>query len=62
MIDLHPPAWRKSTRCNEAGCVEVALGEHAMMRDSKLTDSPVLIFDRDSWHAFLAGARDGEFD
>jgi hypothetical protein len=62
MIELNPPAWRKSTRCNESACVEVALGESAMMRDSKLTDSPVLTFDRESWTAFVAGARAGEFD
>jgi hypothetical protein len=32
------------------------------MRDSKLDDSPILRFDRDSWAAFVAGVRAGEFD
>lgn len=57
------PVWRRSTRCSESGCVEVAsTGAGSMMRDSKLDESPVLRFDRDSWDAFVAGVRHGEFD
>ena len=57
------PAWRRSTWCSESGCVEVAsTGTGSLMRDSKLDDSPVLRFDRDSWAAFVAGVRAGEFD
>jgi len=33
-----------------------------MMRDSKLDESPILEFDGDSWAAFVAGIRAGEFD
>ena len=57
------PSWRRSTRCSESGCVEVAsTGAGSMMRDSKLDQSPILEFDADSWAAFVAGVRAGEFD
>ena len=58
-----PPDWRRSTRCGESGCVEVAFVEGgSLVRDSKLNDSPVLTFGHESWSAFLAGVRAGEFD
>jgi hypothetical protein len=58
-----PPKWRRSTRCGESGCVEVAfMGRDFLVRDSKIEDSPVLSFDRGSWTAFVAGVRAGEFD
>ncbi len=60
-------AWRKSSYSGGTGgnCVEVAAlsdGGRAL-RDSKLGEtSPVLRFTASEWAAFLAGARDGEFD
>jgi Domain of unknown function (DUF397) len=45
-------------------CVEVASlpdGEIGV-RDSKDPGGPVLRFTADEWHAFLGGARKGEFD
>ena len=45
-------------------CLEVASlpdGEIGV-RDSKDPDGAVLRFTRDEWHAFLGGARNGEFD
>jgi hypothetical protein len=58
-----PPKWRRSTRCGESACVEVAfIGRDFLVRDSKIDDSPVLSFDRGSWTAFVAGVRAGEFD
>ena len=57
------PVWRRSTRCSESGCVEVASTRSgSMMRDSKLDESPILEFDRDSWAAFVAAIQAGEFD
>lgn len=57
--------WRKSTYSNGLGnCVEVdtSTGEHRV-RDSKLGEaSPVLTFTRDEWAAFVAGAKDGQFE
>ena len=55
--------WRKSTRCESSGCVEVAFIENAVaVRDSKVDDSPMLSFSVDSWRAFLDGLRSGEFE
>jgi len=36
--------------------------EAIAVRDSKDTSGPVLVFTRDEWDAFVAGAKDGEFD
>jgi hypothetical protein len=61
-----PLIWRKSSYSGGTGgnCVEVARlanGGRAV-RDSKQPDGPVLRFTPTEWAAFLAGARDGEFD
>lgn len=64
--DLARAVWRKSTRSgggNDSNCIEVAdLGTAVAVRDSKHPTGPVLIFTPDEWHAFLDGAKDGEFD
>jgi Domain of unknown function (DUF397) len=58
-------AWRKSRRSGQLGnCVETAVldsGDIAM-RNSRYPDGPALIFTRDEMAAFLAGAKNGEFD
>jgi Domain of unknown function (DUF397) len=64
-IDLTEARWRKSTRSGAYGdnCVEVAFVDGAIaVRDSKDTLGPVLVFTRGEWDAFVAGAKDGEFD
>lgn len=57
--------WRKSKRSGCVGnCVEAAAldsGEVAL-RNSRDPNGPALIFSRDEMAAFLAGAKDGEFD
>ncbi|HEX8934461.1 MAG TPA: DUF397 domain-containing protein [Pseudonocardiaceae bacterium] len=57
--------WRKSRHSGQLGnCVETAAlsaGEIAM-RNSRDPGGPALIFSRDEMVAFLAGAKDGEFD
>jgi hypothetical protein len=62
--DFVHAAWRKSTRSNNGGqCVEVAsAGDSIGLRDSKRPHEAVLILSKDSWSAFVAGVRDGEFD
>lgn len=62
-VDLSRAHWKKSSRSSGNGqCVEVADLVHAVaMRDSKDPDGPALVFDRDGWMRFLAGARDGAF-
>jgi hypothetical protein len=32
------------------------------VRDDKASDGPVLTFSTEEWRAFVAGAKDGEFD
>jgi hypothetical protein len=57
--------WRKSSYSNPNGeCVEVAAlpaGEVAV-RNSRYPGGPVLVYTRAEIAAFLAGAKDGEFD
>jgi hypothetical protein len=55
--------WRRSSRCSNAGCVEVAadvVGVH--IRDSKDPDGCVLTFTRLNWNTFLADVKAGTFD
>ncbi|HEX6682839.1 MAG TPA: DUF397 domain-containing protein [Candidatus Limnocylindrales bacterium] len=64
-IDLTGVQWRKSRRSGAYGdnCVEVAFVDDAIaVRDSKDTMGSVLVFTRGEWDAFVAGAKDGEFD
>lgn len=63
--DLRDAQWRKASYSNTQGgnCVEVAdLGTQVVVRDSKDPDGPTLRFTRAEWEAFIAGAKDGEFD
>jgi hypothetical protein len=66
MTDLTGAVWRKSTRSggNGGNCVEVAdnLPAVVAVRDSKDPDGPKLTFTRDTWTAFVTGAKDGAFD
>lgn len=59
--------WVKSSRSGPAGhCVEVAMNpaieDVLFVRNSNNRSGPVVSFTADEWRAFLAGARDGEFD
>ena len=58
------PAWRKATLSVANGaCVEVAnVGTMIAIRDSKDPEGPVLRYTAAEWHAFLDGAKRGEFD
>jgi hypothetical protein len=57
-------AWRKSSASAGSGdCVEVAFAEDGVLvRHSRDQAGPVLAFTHSEWKAFLAGARNGEFD
>ncbi|MFY1671151.1 DUF397 domain-containing protein [Plantactinospora sp. WMMB334] len=61
-------AWHISTKsasnggsCVEAGPVLDGSGRIAV-RHSKAPQAAVIVYTREEWDAFLAGARDGEFD
>jgi hypothetical protein len=59
------PVWVKSSLSFANGnCVEVADlgGGNVGVRNSRDRKGPSLVFTRDEWHAFLGGARNGEFD
>ena len=62
---LEHPTWRKSRHSNPSGnCVEIAAldGGAIAIRNSRHPDGPALICERADFAAFLAGARDGDFD
>ena len=63
-MDLSRAVWRKSAASQGKGeCVEVAvLGDAVAVRDGKHPGGPALLFTPAEWDAFLAGAKDGEFD
>jgi Domain of unknown function (DUF397) len=55
--------WRKSSKSNPNECVEVAfVDKSVVLRHSLDPTGPVLTFTLGEWAAFLAGAREGEFD
>jgi len=59
------PAFRKSSFSGSVNhaCVEVAfVVAEVLLRDSKDPDGPVLHFTPQEWAAFIAGAKDGQFD
>lgn len=58
-------SWFKSTYSggNGGSCVEVrGTGETVEVRDTKDRQGPALAFTPEEWRAFIAGAKDGEFD
>ncbi|WP_261566816.1 DUF397 domain-containing protein [Frankia gtarii] len=63
-MDLSGAEWRKSSHsATQTNCVEIArVAGVVAVRDSKDPDGPVLVFTPSEWAAFLAGARDGEFN
>ncbi|WP_101385790.1 DUF397 domain-containing protein [Streptomyces sp. TLI_146] len=58
-------AWVKSSHSNGDGsCVEVAVlaGGGMAVRNSRFPEGPALVFTAREAEAFVAGAREGEFD
>jgi uncharacterized protein YcsI (UPF0317 family) len=64
--DVNRARWRKSTFSNLNGnCVEIGrlLPDHIGIRDTKDNgNGPVLVFTQAEWSAFIAGAKEGQFD
>ena len=66
--DLPQIQWRTSTKsasnggqCVEAGSLADGSGRVAV-RHSQHPEGSIIIYTREEWTAFLAGAKDGEFD
>ncbi|SDN05222.1 DUF397 domain-containing protein [Allokutzneria albata] len=58
--------WQQAAACTSAGdnCVQWARSPAGMtgIRDGALASSPVLVFTREEWGAFVAAIRRGEVD
>jgi hypothetical protein len=64
-VNLDGAVWRKSNRSGpySDNCVEVAFVDGGVaVRDSRNPDEAILLFTDAEWDAFVAGAKDGEFD
>jgi hypothetical protein len=62
-FDLSRAVWQRAEGDDSEGAVEIAFVDDLIgMRNSADPDGPVLVFTRAEWDAFVAGARDGEFD
>ena len=64
-VNLDGAQWRRSDRGGppSENCVEVAFVDGAIaVRQSNNPAGPVLLFTQGEWDAFVAGAKDGEFD
>jgi hypothetical protein len=62
-MDVPEAVWRRSSLCANGSCVEIAVVDgHVAIRDSKVSDGPLLQFSTTAWNEFLGGARTGEFD
>ncbi|WP_028932504.1 DUF397 domain-containing protein [Pseudonocardia spinosispora] len=64
MSQFQTASWRKAQASEpQQSCVEFALvGDVIGVRDSKVTDGPILQFNRTEIAAMLDGVRNGEFD
>lgn len=51
--------WRRSSACDESGCVEVAIAStEVLVRDSRDTSGKVLTVSFREWEAFILALRD----
>jgi hypothetical protein len=57
------PLWRRSSRCNSGGCVEVAIDDTTVrVRNSTTPAAPGTAFTADEWRVFVEGVKAGDFD
>ncbi|MCA1706088.1 MAG: DUF397 domain-containing protein [Actinobacteria bacterium] len=58
--------WKRALRCGPDGgnCVEVNLSVAGLVavRDSRRSQSPLLVVDDYEWRSFLIAARTGQFE
>jgi Domain of unknown function (DUF397) len=51
--------WVKSSYSGNGGCVEVAAGDHVLVRDTKVRHGPVLTFSPQAWRRFADRVKGG---
>lgn len=64
-FDVSRADWRSAVdqRPGSEGHIEVAFVDDLIgVRNSASPDGPILVFTEGEWDAFVAGAKDGEFD
>jgi hypothetical protein len=62
-FDESRAVWRSAPGDTKGSRVEVAFVDDLIgLRNGADPDSPVLVFTQAEWDAFVAGAKDGEFD
>jgi hypothetical protein len=55
--------WRTSSFCSTGSCVEIAITTGPILvRDTKKPNQPPLMYTKEEWREFIAGAKGGEFD
>ena len=62
MTSNDSPQWRKSSRCSNGTCIEVAkVGGQYLIRDGKNPNQAAHSFTEAEWLAFVAGVKADEF-
>jgi hypothetical protein len=62
-FDPSRAVWQRAAEDSSDSAVEVAFVDDLIgLRNSAEPDGPVLVFTKEEWDAFVAGAQDGEFD
>lgn len=58
---MEQAVWRRSKKCASSACVEVAETSDTMLvRDSKLSDSPILTFANKAWNSFVTALKNNK--
>ena len=62
--NYEPVRWTTANSCAAGNCVRIAAtGDgQTLIGDTKYPSGPVLRYTKDEWVAFLAGAKNGDFD
>jgi hypothetical protein len=61
-VESVAPAWRKSSRCDNDLCVEVAWRDGGVAVRDNSQPQTHLSFDEASWHDLMREVRGGRFD
>ena len=62
-FDNSRAVWRSAPSGSDGSRVEVAFVDDLIgLRNGADPGSPILVFTQAEWQAFVAGAKDGEFD